>query len=138
MKRMNGSITRSGRPHGISGDCLSAANVFTSTSADVRSGWLAAKNAHMGPPSETPTTAARSDPAASSTERSSSARSSSVRGCATGSDRPVPPRSIRISRLNEASRPSIAAKWGSSQTCSTCDTQPGTSTMSSAPSPTTW
>jgi hypothetical protein len=33
---------------------------------------------------------------------------------------------------------SIAAKWGSSQTCSTCDTQPGTSTMSSAPSPTTW
>ena len=80
----------------------------------------------MGPPSETPSSDARSQPTASITARTSSERSSSVGRCATGSDMPVPLRSIRISRLKEASRSRPAAKRGSRHTSSTWETQPGT------------
>src|SRR5213592_3409757 len=48
------------------------------TRARTRSGWAAAKRTERLPPSEEPTTAACSEPAASSTARTSSIRSSSV------------------------------------------------------------
>jgi len=56
-----------------------------------------------GPPSDNPKSAARSEPAASITARTSSMRSSNEAGAATGSDRPVPRLSNRISRENEVS-----------------------------------
>ena len=58
----------------------------------------------IGAPSETPSSVARSDPAASITARTSSMRSSSVGTSFTGSDIPMPRLSKRISRENEASR----------------------------------
>ena len=61
------------------------------------------EEAAIGPPSESPTSAARSEPAASITARTSSIRSSRV-GPGIGSESPVPRLSKRISRENEASR----------------------------------
>ena len=55
----------------------------------------------------------------------------------TRSDRPVPRLSNRIRRENDASRVSSRASVGSSQKTSMFDTQPGTSTKSIGPSPTT-
>ena len=56
----------------------------------------------------------------------------------TGSDRPVPRLSKRISRENDASRLRNRAKDGSFQKYSRCETQPMTKTRSSGPSPHTW
>ena len=82
----------------------------------------------IGPPSETPKSAALSEPAASRTARTSSIRSSSVGSILTGtlSERPVPRLSNRIRRLKDARRLRKRAKSGSSQACSTCETKPGT------------
>ena len=68
----------------------------------MRSGWVAAKSIDIGPPSETPASAARSEPAASKTARTSSMRSSSV-PMRTRSESPIPRLSKRINRENEAS-----------------------------------
>ena len=54
------------------------------------------------------------------------------------SDIPLPRRSNRISRENDASRSRKRAQDGSSQTISMFDMYDGTSTTSSGPSPTTW
>ena len=91
----------------------------------------------MGPPSESPNSAARSEPAASNTARTSSMRSSSGAGAATGSESPVPRLSNRISRENEASLSRNLAMRGSAHCRSRCETNPGTNTRSSGPSPTT-
>ena len=85
-----------------------------STSALTRSGCVAANNAHMGPPSDTPNIAARSDPAASITARTSSTRCSSVGTSLTGSDSPVPRLSKTISRENELIRSKKRANGGDS------------------------
>ena len=66
-----------------------------------RSGCDAAKSIAMGPPSETPTMAARREPTASMT-----ARTSSMRVCRSGipvtrSDRPVPRLSNKMSRQKD-------------------------------------
>ncbi len=60
----------------------------------------------MGPPSETPNTAARADPAASMTARTSSIRCSSEgsRSAGTRSDIPVPRLSKMSTRAISASR----------------------------------
>ena len=94
----------------------------------------------MLPPSECPSSAARSDPTASITARTSSMRSSSVGNpsVGTGSDRPVPRLSNRISRENEARRSRNLASPGSSHISSMLETHPGTYTRSNGPSPTTW
>ena len=82
----------------------------------------------MFPPSECPSSAARSDPAASITARTSSIRSSSVgrRSSGTGSERPVPRLSKTIRRANDASRRRNRAYEGSSHITSTFETHPGT------------
>src|SRR2546421_4050104 len=74
--------------------------------ADVRAGCVALNSTAMGPPSEKPKSAARSEPTASITARTSSIRSSSVgrSWTLTRSDSPVPRLSKRISRLKEARR----------------------------------
>ena len=56
--------------------------------APVRSGQVAAKGTLMGPPSDSPSSAARREPAASITAWTSSMRSSSGAGAATGSESP--------------------------------------------------
>ena len=72
----------------------------------MRSGYVAANSRHIGPPSDAPKSAARSDPTASITARTSSIRCSSVGRSSSGtrSDRPVPRLSNRINRQKEASR----------------------------------
>ena len=92
----------------------------------------------IGTPSETPTSAARSDPAASITARTSSIRSSSVGAVATGSDSPAPRRSNWMTRANEPSDWSSRAAGSCSQISSMCVTNPVTSTRSRSPSPKTW
>ncbi len=79
----------------------------------------------IGPPSEAPTTAARSEPAASITARTSSIRVSRFAIPATRSDAPVPRLSKMISRLNEAIRSKNAPRAGSSQSSSTFENGPG-------------
>ena len=90
-------------PHGQSSVLSSFTSAPQSRSARVRSGWVAAKRIDIGPPSETPSSAARSDPAASMTALTSSIRSSSVPIC-TRSERPMPRLSKRISRAKDARR----------------------------------
>ena len=92
----------------------------------------------MPPPSDTPQSAARSDPTASMTARTSSMRCSSVGMALTRSESPVPRLSKRMSRANEAMRSICGPMNGISQATSTWETNPGTITMSSGPSPTTW
>src|SRR3954452_23652528 len=58
----------------------------------------------IGPPSEIPNRAARSDPAASMTARTSSTRCSRVGTSLTGSDRPVPRLSKTLGRAHPAAR----------------------------------
>src|SRR5438034_6747293 len=99
-------------------------------SAAVRSGCVAAKSIHIGPPSEYPTSAACGERAASITARTSSIRCSSVGMSLTRSESPVPRLSKRINRENEARRCRNAAARGSSQKTSRLDAQPGTSTRS--------
>src|SRR5262245_34073173 len=105
--------------------------------ADVRSGYVAAYRRDIGPPSETPISAARLEPVASNTALTSSMRSSSV-GIATRSERPVPRLSKRIRREKEASRRKNLAGRGCSQSYSKCETNPGTQKRSKEPSPRTW
>src|SRR6266403_623186 len=105
---------------------------------DVRSGYVAAKSTHIGPPSEMPNSVARSDPAASITARTSSMRCSSEGKSTRRSESPVPRRSSMMSRENDASRVRKRAYEGSSQAYSTWETQPGTRTRSGPASPTTW
>ncbi len=75
------------------------------TSAHTRSGYVAAKKTLIGPPSDAPSRAARSDPTASITARTSSMRVSSVAAPLTGSDMPWPRLSKRIRRENDARSP---------------------------------
>ena len=83
-------------PHGQSSVVSSFTSAPQSTSARVRSGYVAANRIESGPPSDTPMSAAVSEPAASMTARTSSIRSSSV-PTRTRSDRPIPRLSKRIS-----------------------------------------
>jgi hypothetical protein len=110
------------------------------TSASVFSGYVAAKSAESGPPSETPTSAACLDPTASITARTSSMRCSSEGSSLseTRSERPVPRLSNRMSRENDARRERNRAKSMFFQKYSRCETQPITKTRSIGPSPTTW
>jgi hypothetical protein len=100
---------------------------------------MAANRSASEPPSENPSRTARSDPAASITARTSSIRAASGGGSSigTGSDSPVPRLSNRISLLIEASRRRNPARRGSCQDISRLDTQPGTNTRSTGPSPST-
>ena len=110
------------------------------TSASVFSGYVAANRLQSGPPSETPSSTARSEPTASITARTSSRRCSSVGSFSTGtgSDSPVPRLSKRIRRDIDASRPRNRANDGSLQKYSRCDTHPITKTRSTGPDPRTW
>jgi hypothetical protein len=74
------------------------------TSAETRSGSVAANMAPIAPPSPQPTNAARSDRAASMTARTSSARCSSVTIPGTRSESPVPRLSKMITRPMAPSR----------------------------------
>ena len=75
-------------------------------SASVFSGYVAANRLHSGPPSDTPSSTARSDPPPPSprARRPAAARASAAALTGTGSDRPVPRLSNRISRAIEPSR----------------------------------
>ena len=125
-----------GRPQGKSGAQRNRGNEPYTHSAATRSGCNAANNRLMGPPSETPITAARDEPAASMIARTSSIRVSRS-ATPTGSDAPVPRLSNRINRHHSAMAPKYRARAGSSQIRSTCDIAPGTYTRSNGPSPTT-
>ena len=110
----------------------------TRTSARTRSGWEAANSAVKPQPSSIETSTGCSEPTASITAWTSSICSSSGVAPAIPSDIPLPRRSNRISRANDASRSRKRAKDGSSQDSSMFDRYDGTSTTSSGPSPTTW
>jgi hypothetical protein len=84
-------------------------------SAEVRSGWVAAKSVHSDPPSEAPRRAARSDPTLSMTEVRSSICCSMMGISTDRSELPVPRLSKRIRRENEARRLRKRAQEGSSQ-----------------------
>ena len=92
---------------------------------------------HIVAPSDMPSSAARLEPAASITARTSSIRSSSVAARSTGSERPTPRRSKRITRANEPSLRVKCAKAGFSQSRSRCETKGKAMTRSISPSPTT-
>lgn len=83
----------------------------------MRSGYVAANNIAIGPPSEMPNRTARSERAASITARRSSIRVSRLGSSdsATRSERPTPRLSNRIRRDEEASRSRNLAIEGSSQ-----------------------
>ena len=82
----------------------SVRNVSISEEATpTRSGYVAAKRMLIGPPSEAPRSAARSEPTASMTARTSSIRVSSVGAPLTRSDIPWLRLSKRIRRENDAS-----------------------------------
>ena len=87
--------------HGHSSSASPMMNGLNSTIAVVRSGYVAAKTTHVAAPSEVPNSAALRDPTASITARMSSVRSSIVGTFKTGSDRPVPRLSNKISRQND-------------------------------------
>jgi hypothetical protein len=108
------------------------------TSARTRAGRVTEKKIAVGPPSESPKTAGRSMPAASMTASTSSARCSSVGTPVTGSDRPVPALSKIASRANDVIRSRNDLIAGCAQKNSMCETNDGTSTISTSPSPTTW
>jgi hypothetical protein len=65
-------------------------------------------------------------------------RASSVGAPVTLSDMPVPRLSKRMSLENEAVRLRLAANDGTVQRSSMCVMNPGTSTRSKGPSPSTW
>ena len=93
----------------VAGSASMAPGVVTnaiadSTSAEMRSGLVAANMAPMAPPSAQPTNAARSDPAASMTAPTSSARCSRVTIPDTRSESPVPRLSKMITRPRLATR----------------------------------
>jgi hypothetical protein len=134
------STTRSLHPQGASSARRNRAVVAMSTSAVTRSGWVAAKSIAIGPPSDAPTTTARSEAAASITARKSSMRCSSVGSSATGtgSDSPVPGLSKVMTRLKAASRSMKRASPGICQVSSRWLTKPGMKTTSTSPAPNTW
>lgn len=133
----NDCMTSGSAAQGQSGASLKQAAVPQSVSEETRSGYVAAKSMHMGPPSEMPRSAACSLPAASMTARMSSIRSSKVGQPQPRSERPVPRLSKKINRENDARRPSSPAKNGKSHDASTWEMKPGTYTKSKGPSPTT-
>ena len=94
----------------------------------------------MSPDSLAASTAARSEPTASSTATASAAQSSSVGGDdgEHGSDSPTPRRSKRIKRVNAASRRRQRARCGSSAIMSTGMNPSVTMIRSIGPSPSTW
>jgi hypothetical protein len=96
---------------------------------------VAAKRSVIGPPSETPSRAARSDPTASITARMSSILVSRSAMPLARSERPVPLLSNRITREKEASRLSVSAAGPSQADSKTDRIQPPTNTMSKGPSP---
>ena len=73
-------------------------------SAEVRSGYVAANTAAIGPPSQNANNAARSQPTASITARTSSIRVSIPPSAEGRSDNLVPRLSNRISRAKDPSR----------------------------------
>ena len=107
-----------------------------STSACVRSGYVAANRIDIGTPSEMPMSTARSEPTASITARTSSIRSSSGTGATLRSERPRPRLSKRIRRLNDASPRKKRAIAGFSHSTSRWLAKPCTNTRSRSPSPT--
>jgi hypothetical protein len=88
---------------GLSG---SPPRVVRRARAPVRSGCVAAKRAHRQPASDHPKSEGRSTSISSTTTRRSSCRTSSGGGSLgeNRSERPVPRRSMRVSRENEARR----------------------------------
>src|SRR5262249_38744930 len=88
--------------------------------------YLLRHSAHIGPPSEPPKRAARSEPAVSMTARTSSIRTSRLGISVTRSDSPVPRLSNRMSREKEESPVRKRANAASSQTPSIFDTHPKT------------
>jgi hypothetical protein len=103
---MKSSQASAGMPSGKSAVSITAAIPPYVTSACVRSGCVAANTVHGIEASDQPRIAARSDPTASMTAWMSSPRCSSVAASPGGSrsESPVPSRSIRIRRLNDARR----------------------------------
>ena len=124
-------------PHGQSSVLSSLTSAPARSKATVRSGKLAANSIDIGPPSDSPISAARSEPTASITARTSSMRSSSVPTCAR-SESPIPRLSNRITRANEPSRSMKRRYDGSSHLTWRFVNEPSTKTMSTGPSPTTW
>ncbi len=90
----------------------------------------------IGPPSEIPISAARSEPAASSTACRSSIDSSSVGGRPMRSELPCSRLSNRISRAKPARRSKTRWKPGICQATSKLLMKPGAITRSIGPSPT--
>ena len=95
-----------------------------STSALVRSGWVAAKSVAIVAARAPPNTIASADPAASITAPTSSRCSSSTGGSGPRSESPTPRKSNRISRENFARRSRKWAHVGSSHISSTFDQIP--------------
>jgi hypothetical protein len=107
----------------------------------VRSGRVPAKNNANGPTwAPVASSATRREPVASMTATSSSAYTSDGGSGSggNGSEAPVPRRSKRSSRENEAGRRRNNAIWGSSQTMSTWLKAPMVNTRSGGPCPRTW
>ena len=105
----------------------------------MRSGYVAANSMAIGPPSDTPSTTARSEPTASITARASSIRTSSdgSRSSDTRSESPTPRLSNTITRENDERRVKNRANLGSVHIRSMCVTHPRTNRMSTGPSPNT-
>jgi hypothetical protein len=97
------------------------AKELSRTSAETRSGYVAAKRIAIDPPAEWATNATCSAPAASITAFMSSIQRSRLGSSSkgTGSDMPVPLLSKRMSRLNEARRARKRTLCGSSHCHST-------------------
>jgi hypothetical protein len=93
---------------------------------------------HIVAPSDMPSSAARSEPAASITARTSSIRSSSVGAPATGSERPTPRRSKTSTLAKEPSRRRKRDIAGLSHIRSRWERKGKASTRSISPSPNAW
>jgi hypothetical protein len=102
----------------------------------VRSGYVAAKSIDIGPPSETPMSAALFEPTASRIARTSSIRSSSV-PTRVRSERPMPRLSNTIRRENDARRSTKRRYSAISHNTSRFVIAPAMCTRSSGPSPMT-
>ncbi len=93
------------------------------------------------PPSVSPYTTARRDPAAASTDKMSCMLSSSGNHAVspgTGSETPEPRMSYWMTRPSRASRSKKRTAEGSSHSASMFDTPPVTNMMSRSPCPKTW
>src|SRR6185312_12919034 len=130
----------SGMPNGWSEARRKRANGLQSTSERTRCGWLAVSSMTGSPDSDQAKTDAHLLPTASST-----ATSPSVQVCIAGrswigtaSELPLPRRSVKMRRLNEASRCRWPATVGSSHSRSIGNGEGGTKRRSGPPSPTIW